>query len=369
MQQAQSPAQNADYYASLLPGVPVVESPFFDRFLASGHFSAWEKPIAQSLHDKGYAILEFPDGEIAARAERIKRALTPLFASARQGGEKFEGRLGPPRFQDAFDQCPDVLSIATNEAMVGLLSKLYGRPAFPFQTLNFERGSQQHPHTDSVHFHSYPERFMCGVWLALEDVTPDNGPLVYYPGSHKWPAYSNEHIAAGRDDLLKPPTQAHFQSLWMELAALHGLKREIFCPKLGQALIWSANLLHGGETINDPATTRWSQVTHYFFDNCAYYAPMGSHLIGGRVSFIDAKDVGTGQPVPSKVVGRELPAEFVRQCKERMLVSAEEKAADRPPADFMPARYVELNPDIGEAGVDPTYHYMTHGRFEGRRFK
>ena len=32
-----------------------------------------------------------------------------------------------------------------------------------------------------------PEGFMCGVWVALEDMDMDNGPLVYYPGSHQLP--------------------------------------------------------------------------------------------------------------------------------------------------------------------------------------
>jgi len=43
--------------------------------------------------------------------------------------------------------------------------------------------------------------------------------------------------------------------------------------------------------------------------------------------------------------------------------------ADTPPIDFDPASYLELHPDAAEAGVDPLPHYMTHGRFEGRRSK
>ena len=43
------------------------------------------------------------------------------------------------------------------------------------------------PHSDAIHFNSDPPGFMCGVWVALEDIDMDNGPLVYYPGSHKLP--------------------------------------------------------------------------------------------------------------------------------------------------------------------------------------
>ena len=44
----------------------------------------------------------------------------------------------------------------------------------------------------------------------------------------------------------------------------------------GQALIWSANLLHGGSPAKDPSRTRKSQVTHFFFEGSRYYTPLMS---------------------------------------------------------------------------------------------
>ncbi len=41
--------------------------------------------------------------------------------------------------------------------------------------------------------------------------------------------------------------------------------------KQGQALIWYANLLHGGAAQTDLSRSRHSQVTHYYFENCTYY--------------------------------------------------------------------------------------------------
>ena len=43
---------DAKYYIDLLPGVPVVESPFFAHILALGYFDDWEKPIAASVCDR-----------------------------------------------------------------------------------------------------------------------------------------------------------------------------------------------------------------------------------------------------------------------------------------------------------------------------
>lgn len=39
------------------------------------------------------------------------------------------------------------------------------------------------------------------------------------------------------------------------------------------------------------------------------------------------------------------------------------------PNDFDAQRYLELNPDIASAGIDPAVHYIAHGQFEDRLYK
>lgn len=39
------------------------------------------------------------------------------------------------------------------------------------------------------------------------------------------------------------------------------------------------------------------------------------------------------------------------------------------PIDFDPFHYLELNPDVKEAGIDPYEHYLKHGEIEGRHFR
>ena len=39
------------------------------------------------------------------------------------------------------------------------------------------------------------------------------------------------------------------------------------------------------------------------------------------------------------------------------------------PEDFEPSRYLELHPDVANAGMDPRHHYTRHGQQEGRRYK
>ena len=98
------------------------------------------------------------------------------------------------RVQDGWKISDNVKKVATAPKVLSLLADFYGRKPLPFQTLNFPVGTQQRVHSDTVHFHSDPAGYMCGVWVALEDMDMDNGPLVYYPGSQKLPAITIDDV-------------------------------------------------------------------------------------------------------------------------------------------------------------------------------
>jgi Phytanoyl-CoA dioxygenase (PhyH) len=293
-----------------LPGVPLVESPFFDDAFAALELDEPVKAIAAQLHTQGWAVFDFPEPELDVVAERIKQSLHPHYDwdHWRAAGWRDNDGL---RIQDAYKFNADVQRIAANPQIIALLSTLYGRRAWPFQTLNFPVGTQQHYHTDSVHFSSVPERFMCGVWVALEDVGPTQGPLMYFSRSHKWPIYTNEHIGLCRADESGPPSQLPFQAAWAELVRVNRLEPNYFHAKKGQAVIWAANLLHGGSRQTDPELTRWSQVTHYYFDGCSYYSPMTSDPFYGRIFFRRPRDIGTGAIMPNIYCGHRVRSQFI----------------------------------------------------------
>ena len=142
----------------------------------------------------------------------------------------------------------------------------------PFQTLNFKNGTQQPVHSDSIHFNSEPFGMMCGVWLALEDIADDQGPLVYYPKSHKYPEMNYQELGLepqGGDFKAYSEAIRQFTDQEKLIPAYATLKQ-------GQALIWAANLLHGGSHRKSDKT-RLSQVTHYYVDNCKYWRPSLSY--------------------------------------------------------------------------------------------
>jgi hypothetical protein len=218
---------------------------------------------------------------------------------------------------------------------------------------------------------------MCGVWLALEDIHPDAGPLTYYPGSHRWPILYNELIGRvngiNNDFLAQKP----FEDAWRALVEATGARSEVFCAKKGQGLIWAANLLHGGSRQNDPARTRWSQVTHYYFDDCAYYTPAFSDPMAGNLDLRKITDISTGQVAPNIYVDRPIGQVELRSAVARVNRRAMQMSrsvgkwlrGERTPAGFDPALYAKLNPDVVASGQDATEHYLKYGAAEGRRYR
>ncbi len=164
------------------------------------------------------------------------------------------------RVQDAWHISQNVLAIAQCEQVIESLKAIYHKEPRPFQTLNFYKGTQQAVHADNIHFNCEPFGLMCGVWVALEDIGPDQGPLIYYPGSHKLPEMNYDDFDLVGDYASYPQYLGELEKLIEE----HNFEPDFGLIKKGQAVIWSANVLHGGSKQKNLELTRHSQVTHYY---------------------------------------------------------------------------------------------------------
>ena len=174
------------------------------------------------------------------------------------------------RIMDAWKINERVKRLALAPDVLALLEQLYGCRPLPFQTLNFVRGTEQATHSDAIHFSSLPSRYMCGVWVALEDIDMDNGPLVYYPGSHRLPEVTMQDLGLHSDKDDYPEYERHVAAV----IEREGLEARYGVLGKGQAILWASNLLHGGAPQADRSRSRHSQVTHVFFEGCRYYTPM-----------------------------------------------------------------------------------------------
>jgi ectoine hydroxylase-related dioxygenase (phytanoyl-CoA dioxygenase family) len=221
----------------------------------------------QRFERDGYVVIEAPVVTDAV-LDAIVESLADLYGKPlheRDGVVYYRNRI-----QDAWKVDAHVKQLALAAPVLSLLQDLYGRRPLPFQTINFRIGSQQKAHSDALHFSSKPEGFMCGVWVALEDVDEASGPVVFYPGSHRLPFVTMADAGLEATSEQYGAYEQHIE----RLIARERLEPRYGTIRKGQALVWAANLLHGGAPQEDRSRSRHSQVTHYFFEGCRYWAPM-----------------------------------------------------------------------------------------------
>lgn len=289
------------------PPMPWVETDEVDAYLGAVEASEEQRRFVLDLHRDGVAVIDLgPEGH--ALCDRAIAETEGYFGA------------GARRAQDAWRRSAAVRALSTLPLVESMLALAYGRQPFAFQTLNFLHGSEQHAHADAVHFHSEPPRFMCGVWFALEDVEIDAGPLFYHPGSHKRPVFG----MADAGVVGRAPTPGDYEAFYVPAFArqLESQPRVALLKK-GQALVWAANLAHGGVAIARDGATRRSLVTHYYFENCLYYTPMYSDPEKGRYHLRLPANVRTGGWVWPRHEGKRV------KLRPKIVISAIKEAVRR----------------------------------------
>jgi len=215
--------------------------------------------------EDGFLIL---DGFLAPqRVDEINAEIDRLMAE-----DKIDYHYRGNRIVDAFEQSPAVQGALTDPVLIRVLQFLLGREVTLFQSINFFEGSEQRAHSDSFHMTTEPVGYLIAIWVALEDIAPDSGPVFYYPGSHRLPYVMSEDLGAdGGLLLMAEGKQERYEERIEREIAEAGLEPVDFLASRGDLLIWHANLLHGGRPIERPGATRRSLVAHYFAQGVVCY--------------------------------------------------------------------------------------------------
>ena len=230
-------------------------------------FRSFPAEVQQQLltwSDKGYMILEhfFSDQDVNNILQEINRLM----------GQQKLHPTHDNKLLFANRVSPEIRAITYEKKLVDLLSFILDKEVVPFQTINFSYGSKQRAHSDSIHMTTYPLGYLIAVWIALEDTNPDNGPLFYYPGSHRLPYLLNNDFNEGETSLrLGRKDYVDYEDKMEEIIQNKQLQKEVFLAKKGDILIWHANLIHGGLPVIDPTLTRKSMVIHYYAKDVIKY--------------------------------------------------------------------------------------------------
>ncbi|MBL9077587.1 MAG: phytanoyl-CoA dioxygenase family protein [Planctomycetes bacterium] len=242
------------------------------RKRAAGELDAVDEERFRAWDRDGFVRIERAVPESVVDALREEIAADWKHGNPKVTVELNDGSHSFPRMAPQFEHLPhkvlDYHSVSVNARAVQFsppirrfLSQLFERPPMSFQSLLFRYGTEQEMHQDTAYVVVRSPMEFVGVWVALEDIAPGTGELQYYGGSHRIPEYL--WLDRGRSC---PPSYGDHRSFlaWVRnQSEQRGCPMLRFHPKKGDALVWHADLVHGGSRRELRDRTRWSFVTHY----------------------------------------------------------------------------------------------------------
>jgi phytanoyl-CoA hydroxylase len=244
--------------------------------LAGGLISPDEATRLHTFVDSGFltfsidldaGFCEAFDGDVSGFWEDrpADLAVSPPTPMGPTSFRDWDGRVKAPgyRIPDMHSHSDRALDLYLHPGLFRMVELIYGEHAIAFQSLYFEYGSQQALHRDPMFVVTDPAAHLLASWVALEDITPDSGPLAYAPGSHRLPWYEFNPGSIVSGHSVTKEQRADFDAVTAAALSEHGIEVEHFTCKRGDAFIWHAGLVHGGTRIADQARTRKSFVTHY----------------------------------------------------------------------------------------------------------
>lgn len=246
-----------------------------ERKLRSGALNRSEAEQCRFWSENGYIILPglIEDAVLDTVWESYEHAIAAgkIRLPAEPGGE---GDPHPGRFLNPHKKAGDFCRVLKHAELARWIRILMEREPKPLQTIASHKGSQQGVHSDSIHMTTYPIGYLSAAWIAFEDIHPDSGPLVYYPGSHRLPYVFSRDVGIGEDDLKREGYGSYHERYEPHIRKLieeNRLEAHYFHARKGDVLIWHANLLHGGSARGNLQLTRKALVCHFFVKGAFVY--------------------------------------------------------------------------------------------------
>jgi Phytanoyl-CoA dioxygenase (PhyH) len=185
----------------------------------------------------------------------------------------------PGRFLNPHKKVGAFCRILKHARLLHWIRVLMEREPKPLQTIASHKGTQQGIHSDSIHMTTYPLGYLSAAWIACEDIDPDSGPLVFYPGSHRLAYVFSKDVGISETEFQREGYRSYqekYEPYIESLIASNRIEPEYFHARKGDVLIWHANLLHGGSPRRNMQLSRKAVVCHFFVKGAFVYHDLAS---------------------------------------------------------------------------------------------
>lgn len=244
---------------------------------------------------------------------------------------------------------------------------LYEHKMVPIKTFNYYKSLSQDLHVEQILLCSEnEEKNTFGLlWIAFEDITMENGPLIFYPGSHKFPFYNMQDLD------LKPNKYEDYCEKIKQIIQKSNIKPEYGLIKKGDALLLHPNLIYGELEQTYTKLTRKSMLIYYFSKFSKFWIPLISvHKTLKLLNYCNGAFRNPQQP-PLSLSHQE----FVHiqgsseNLNENIIYANLKYNLYEKYDDFNLEIYRIANPDLNNLDNEKLLeHYKNKGEYENRRY-
>lgn len=208
---------------------------------------------AKQFEDDGYLVIE--QAVSAGKIEQVRAHVNALRAG-RITRPYYANPLGP--MFNAHLQEPLLMSLVCTPSIHRALGQLLGAAPGICQSMFFFSGSRTRPHQDEFYMVPRPAPLI-GCWIAVQDVTEQDGPLGAIAGSQRGPIVLAKDIQ-GQWWKDKKVWDSFFDkvALYTDHSRIRALT-----VKSGDVIFFHGRVIHCGMEPATPDRPRWSFVSHH----------------------------------------------------------------------------------------------------------
>lgn len=216
------------------------------------------------FYENGYIVVED-----AVDEKLIENYLT-LWEQV--NSDRPEGWSRLKTFTRSFNQYSEILAILCCGSIRSFFQSIDKDPVL-HADITYSVSTQLDWHQDDVYSDDSSLDGYFGVWVALEDIHPNSGPISFIPGSHLWDLDLAKVSPAEVKQEYLPLFNKQRLQYYVDQISNRNSTEEFFIGKKGDILIWNGRLVHKGSTPLDKNLTRMSLIGHYSHydgDVCRY---------------------------------------------------------------------------------------------------
>jgi len=207
------------------------------------------------FNDDGFLLLPGAVSE-TLRTQVVARMLDIRGGRCEVGYYKPDGQNAPVFNSHLHD--PLMWSLTTQTALVDALRGLLGGEPAVCQSMFFWGSSLTRPHQDEFYMVPKPGPLI-GMWVAMQDVTMEDGPMCVIPGSHR-----GSIIRRRANDPDWWSDRAAWQAYFDRIAAVIDSSAMIAVTlRAGDVVFFHGGLVHSGAPPATPGRPRLSYVSHH----------------------------------------------------------------------------------------------------------